>query len=385
MTSDISWFLSWLKGAACVVIVLHHLAWYGPMAHVLAQAGWPGIAALADYGRVAVSVFLVCAGYLTADGLLRRPVESWRDAVDRVIHRLLRLAPAYWLALAVAVLTSLSVAPWFDHPSVSPLPGPEAVAGMLLGLQDMLGIASLSAGFWYVAIDAQLFVMAVFVAWLGCNGRAPGHRHGAWGVAAGVLGVGLALISLFVINRDAQWDMWGLYFWATYAMGLLARWISEWPSWPQRRAVWALVVLVVLAALALDGRSRIGVGLMVATALVAPAGWVGGFRLALQRRWLSPLAALKNLGAGPSYEVFLLHFPISLWVGAAVTHWASPGSVGWNGAGLIATVVMSLAVGSATHRGLGGLSAAGRLGALAGFGALSVGLAAVSIQLPVTG
>jgi peptidoglycan/LPS O-acetylase OafA/YrhL len=284
------------------------------------------------------------------------------------------------------VVTSLCIAPWFDHPSVSPLPGPEAIAGMLLGLQDIRGIASMSAGFWYVAIDAQLFVMAVLVAWLGCTGGVPGYRRTVWGVAAGGLGVGLALMSLFVVNRDPQWDMWGLYFWATYTMGLLARWTSEWPSWQQRWTVWASLVLVVLAALALDSRSRIGVGLVVATALVAPAGWVGGFRSVLQWRWLRPLAALKKLGAGPSYEVFLLHFPISLWVGAAVTHWASPDSVVWNGAGLIATLLISLAAGHAANRWLGGLSAVGRLGALAVLGAVSLGLAAgASILLPVTG
>jgi peptidoglycan/LPS O-acetylase OafA/YrhL len=386
MTADVSWFLSWLKGAACVVIVLHHLAWYGPMAHVLAQAGWPGIAALAEYGRVAVSVFLVCAGYLTADGLLRRPVASWHDAVNRITHRLLRLAPAYWLALVVAVVTSLSITPWFEHRSVSPLPGPEAVAAMLLGLQDILGIASLSAGFWYVAIDAQLYVMAVLAAWLGCKkGRTPGQAHAVRGVVAGVLVVGLALMSLFVVNRDTQWDMWGVYFWATYAMGLLARWTAEWPSWQQRRRVWALVVLVVLAALAVDSRSRILLGLMIATALVAPAGWLGGFRSVLQRQWLSPLAALKNVGAGPSYEVFLLHFPISLWVGAGVTHWAPPGSVAWNAAGLIATVLMSLAVGDAVHRWLAGLSAQGRLRALGGLGAMAVSLAWMPALLSASG
>lgn len=50
-----------LKALAAQVIVLHHLASYGPIAKA-AQAGLPLLAGLMhQYGRMAVQVFLVAA------------------------------------------------------------------------------------------------------------------------------------------------------------------------------------------------------------------------------------------------------------------------------------------------------------------------------------
>lgn len=61
-----------LKALAAQVIVLHHLVSYGPIARA-AHALLPQLAgALQQYGRMAVQVFLVVAGYLSARGLSPR-------------------------------------------------------------------------------------------------------------------------------------------------------------------------------------------------------------------------------------------------------------------------------------------------------------------------
>ena len=61
-----------LRGLACLLIVWHHLAFYGPMSDVVhpvlpALTVW-----LYDHGRVAVQVFLVVGGFLAASSLARR-------------------------------------------------------------------------------------------------------------------------------------------------------------------------------------------------------------------------------------------------------------------------------------------------------------------------
>ena len=64
-----------LKAIACLLIVLHHLAAYGPMSEI-AYPLFPGlIDGLYEYGRIAVQVFFVVAGFLFAgkhapDGVL---------------------------------------------------------------------------------------------------------------------------------------------------------------------------------------------------------------------------------------------------------------------------------------------------------------------------
>jgi len=70
-----SFLLDLLKALACLLIVLHHLAFYGPMSDVV-FLDWPRlINELYDHGRLAVQVFLVCSGFLTAASLQKS--KAW--------------------------------------------------------------------------------------------------------------------------------------------------------------------------------------------------------------------------------------------------------------------------------------------------------------------
>ena len=55
-----------LKALACVLIVLHHLAFYGPMADVVRPLMPATIDFLDEYARMAVQIFLVVSGFLFA-------------------------------------------------------------------------------------------------------------------------------------------------------------------------------------------------------------------------------------------------------------------------------------------------------------------------------
>ena len=61
--------LDHIKAIACLTIVCHHLAFYGPMTDVLRPV-LPALLQWLDvYGRMAVQVFLVLGGYLAAAAL----------------------------------------------------------------------------------------------------------------------------------------------------------------------------------------------------------------------------------------------------------------------------------------------------------------------------
>jgi peptidoglycan/LPS O-acetylase OafA/YrhL len=61
-----AWLLDVLKALGCVLIVAHHLAFYGPMSDVMMQVSPGLIEWLYDRARLAVQMFLVCGGFLTA-------------------------------------------------------------------------------------------------------------------------------------------------------------------------------------------------------------------------------------------------------------------------------------------------------------------------------
>ena len=152
-----------LKAAGCLLIVLHHLAFYGPMSDVVAAA-WPGMVNwLYDHGRLAVQFFLVCAGFLTAGSMAQYESLALPDALKLIWQRYLRLAIPLLAALSFTVLVTEWVRPGFEHTSLSAPPDwGQALAHIVL-VQHLLDLEALSAGIWYVAIDLQLYAMA-----LGC-------------------------------------------------------------------------------------------------------------------------------------------------------------------------------------------------------------------------
>ena len=154
-----------LKVVASQLIVLHHLAFYGPMADHAAPLMPRLIDWLADPARMVVQVFLVVGGYLAAlslapDGRVRTPTR----VTSRLLERYLRLALPLTLALLLAIVAAAVARNCMEHPSVPVSPSPMQFFAHLLLLQDVIGKEALSAGIWYVAIDLQLY--AALVLWL---------------------------------------------------------------------------------------------------------------------------------------------------------------------------------------------------------------------------
>ena len=335
-------FLDMAKGLACAVIVAHHLAFYGPMSDIAQPLAPALIAWLYDYGRMAVQVFLVLAGYLAAASLAPQGVARYDSAWQQALRRYARLVTPYLVALLATLAVAALVRPWFAHDSVPGEPdGLQLLAHGLL-LQGVLGYESLSAGVWYVAIDLQLFCCALLV-WSAARavgrwrGGAQGAQHALRTAQALVLAGAAA--SLWGFNRDAAWDNWALYFWGAYALGIVAYWAVQ----SARPLGWLLALaLLVGVALWLDPRTRIGVAGATALLLVVV------MRSPPLRSW--GWAPLVQLGQR-SYSVFLIHFAVCLLVNAVASRWWPP-VPGLHAAGMALAWGLSLAAGQLLYAGV---------------------------------
>jgi peptidoglycan/LPS O-acetylase OafA/YrhL len=291
------------------LIVWHHFTIYGPFAASVRPFAPALFDGLEGQARMVVQVFLVFGGCFAARALWPGAGSSDRASTvglrqhrpwRAMVGRWWRLMPPLWAALAL-VLVATALGQAWGLGSADGLPSwptlGQFVANALL-LQDVLGVPSMSAGLWYVAIDFQLYACLALLAW------ALGQR---WGqrmpIVLGVVTVAV-VASAFVFNRDAdRFDAYAPYFMASYGLGALAWWVSA--RVPGARVAFALAALAVVTALVIDPRERLTLALASAVVLVA--------LLNFAPRATAPRGAWW---AADTYVLFLVHYPVLLIVTA---------------------------------------------------------------------
>ena len=331
-------WINLMKAGAAQLIVLHHLAFYGPMSDYV-QPLWPELLGwLGGSARIAVQVFLVIGGFLVAKSLSPAGHPGIASPMQAIWRRYAKLAPPFLAATLLAAIITPVAGIWMMHDSMSAAVTLGQLSAHALLLHGVLGYESLSAGAWYVAIDFQLYLLTVSLLWLG--GRLAGQRRGHWLMPLAVT-VGITF-SLLYFNLDADWDNWAPYFFGSYGLGLMAWWASD----PRRKpgtmaALMAMAAVPVLLALAVDYRSRIALALIVACALFL----FGRARTPLQGRAWRIINALGRI----SYAVFLVHFPVSLLVNALFITYV-PLEPEWQALGMLTAWGASLTAGAAFYR-----------------------------------
>ena len=275
-----------LKVVAAQLIVWHHFSAYGPMADTMTLA-WPQLMEwLYRYARLAVQVFLVVGGYLAAQSVMSKPITH---PVVHIIKRYLRLVPFYVFALAlismaVAVSRSTIHASWLpSEPTVW-----QFVAHGLL-MHDLLGVEALSSGAWYVAIDFQLYALLIVLCHL---------LHSAHQQRLSVVVALLCIASMWQFNRVDELDIWAVYFFGAYGLGVLAAWTKR--SAFEAKVFW-LTVLLAVGALWVEYRTRLSLALLTAVWLVIkPKGMV---------HW-TPMKRVVHRLSNSAYVLFLTHFGV---------------------------------------------------------------------------
>jgi peptidoglycan/LPS O-acetylase OafA/YrhL len=320
-----------LKAIACLLIVSHHLAFYGPMS----DTAYPLLPGLIDWlyqhGRIAVQVFFVTAGFLLAGKMAPDGVAVVHQPLRAIRQRYLRLVVPYAFALAAAILCAAIVRGTLKNNGVPDMPNvPQLLANIFL-LQDLLGQGALSAGVWYVAIDFQLFACATLMLWA-CGTIA--RRRAGLAVLAPLLILSLSAVSMFIYNRNDSWDDTGLYFFGSYGLGILAYWVAR----RRRGLIWlGLLMAMVAAAMLVEYRPRIVVAGLIMLLL--------GLARRYPRFGERPLGATLSYLGRISYSIFLIHYPTCLLVNAAIFR-CFPDSDTINALGMLAGIGLSVAAGA---------------------------------------
>ena len=324
-----------LKAIASQLIVLHHLAFYGPMSDV-AQGLAPALFSwLSQDARIAVQTFLVIGGFLAAKTLAPSGQLLTVAPLALLKKRYLKLVIPYVAAVLFSILCAAIVRNFMDHDSIPDRPTLWQILAHITLLHGVLNVDSLSAGVWYIAIDFQLFALLLGTLWVA---RAAGDRTQATPIFGVAMVAGLLIASLFYLNRDSTWDNWALYFFGAYGLGVMTYWATE----NKKAPIWFLLIASTgIAALFIDFRSRLAVALFIALALGIGKRW--GFL----EHW--PKGRLLAYLGKISYSVFLTHFPVILIVNAALTR-VAPESPAVNAAGIVVAWAACIASGALFYR-----------------------------------
>jgi peptidoglycan/LPS O-acetylase OafA/YrhL len=299
-----------LKVFAALLIILHHLSSYGQIAED-ARAFLPGVMNfLFEYGRFAVQIFLVMAGYLAIQSLTRfaNAKFSSQHLLRVIINRYLRLFAPYLVALICTILCAWTARFWVSDEFVGEQETLSQFLAHLFFLQGILGLDSISAGVWYVAIDWQLYsVLAVLLI------SFSSYQALIWFISI------IATCSLLYFNRSNQYEAYFIYFIGSYSLGVLAYLPKNFSDKRiQALAKWMLIAIGVIIAIStlheLWLRNFLAWFVAIALLVWGNAGYPSLNPTSSKVKAHAKAFVLRSIAwASPrSYSAFLIHFAFIL-------------------------------------------------------------------------
>lgn len=296
-------YVDGLRGIAALCILVFHIWWYEPEPFpAFATSNWMVDLAFLRV-RGGVQILLVISGFVIAYSLRNlwiTPIEI----VNFIGRRVIRLVPAYWVAIATVILVNIVC----DHllnlasPFEGPLTGLRVLTHMLF-LQDVTGHDPLGAGMWTLCIEMQFYFVAVL----------------GWGLAQrlftrpdpaesrpSMLGLitvfaPVAFVSLFHWRIQETNDQWVTHFLWMFFLGMSTWWTLDKMLSPLiYRGI--LVIAIVELFFNADWRYENTVALTTAIAIYA-AGTQNKLYTWLDWPWLQYFGRI-------SYSLYLIHFPV---------------------------------------------------------------------------
>ena len=313
-----------LKVFAAQIIILHHCLSYGQLASAGA-ALFPGFSIfIFDYGRYAVQLFLVMAGYLAAQSFEsimavqnHASKKGARHVFQLALRRYLRLVGPYGVAILITIACATLARQWSVAEYIGQAETVQQVLAHLFLMQGLLGYDSISAGVWYVAIDWQLYtVLAIVYA-------AFSQRL----LRISILVV-LILASLLYFNRNADYENTFIYFIGSYGLGVLAYWASSLQAIKvnQHQAAAKKILLVIAIIVILSAVHSVWLRNYLALAIALLLMLFGRIPYASdpvaskgkQVAWRVLAAKALQWASARAYCAFLIHFAFILLANTAL-------------------------------------------------------------------
>jgi peptidoglycan/LPS O-acetylase OafA/YrhL len=143
-----------LRITAALAVVVYHYTFSGYAGH-LTSIAFPALSTITRYGYLGVDMFFVISGFvvlLSAWG--RRPHEF-------VISRIVRLYPAYWVAVTITAIVAITL----SHGLFKVTPA-QYVANLTM-FNSLPNIRNVDVVYWTLWAEIRFYLLVFVLAWIG--------------------------------------------------------------------------------------------------------------------------------------------------------------------------------------------------------------------------
>lgn len=146
-----------LRLVAALAVVLYHFQ--SKLRADLVVMNSPWVELPARFGYLGVDLFFLISGYVIIMSAAGRTARSF------LVHRVIRLYPSFWIALAITVVAITSTLPPDKHPSAI------RVAANITMLPGYLGQPQIDDVYWTLAVEWKFYVLVAVLLALGLKDR----------------------------------------------------------------------------------------------------------------------------------------------------------------------------------------------------------------------
>lgn len=289
-------FLDALRGLAAVAVMLFHFnnEWVSPIYRQFSALLPEGLVTVWRHLDLGVEVFFVLSGFVIAHSLASRRVDL-RYAANFLIRRMVRLAPPYWVMIAILMGGPYLLYPTLIDGFFQQFGGWRGILVNMFYLPDILGPYRIVPVAWTLCLEVQFYLallgLYLVADWL--NHLASDSQRLPIRVLSAAPFAILTLASLacwFLIPRNVFLDRWWMFAGGVVVHMAMRDRARHWP-------LGLMLGVALLGAILREPRS-VAAALTCAAIFVASKG--EGLRTWLNWGWLQYLGRI-------SYSLYLVH------------------------------------------------------------------------------
>ncbi len=204
-----------LRITAALAVVVYHYTFSGFAGHHTTIA-FPAVSNVTRYGYLGVDMFFMISGFVVL-------LSAWgRRPRDFVISRIVRLYPAYWMAVTITALVAVTLGRGLFR--VTPV---QYLANLTM-LNSLPNIANVDVVYWTLWAEIRFYLLVFVLAWIGITRARVITAAWLWLAATAVIEAGILPAGLAGPADLLVQSQWSHYFIAGMALCLIYRTGFSW-------------------------------------------------------------------------------------------------------------------------------------------------------------